>query len=249
MSVFFSFILLDHLINWNSILYSNQPLAAAHHICQLQTRIWKSLWRFIWGCVGRHFRKHHNVFVVSAWSITTTFNFTAEILSDSSFASSFSCLILHHLSKEVFGQKPKLHPSSPLSSIWGGRSHSGCTDLLVMCRLWWADICRRQLCSAWVCLCVPKSHCGQTYDDFWRNAVTVLRTSPQASQKQFPLWRYRLYLANKQRGENLTVPAESWSHSCLFMVFTLANPASDLGFTCRLNSLWPGPLIFPIMLI
>lgn len=98
-----------------------------------------------------HFRKCKLVFVVSAWNIFVTLSIL------------FGCNGFITCQKKYLDRNQSCSLPRSLSSNCAGRSHSGCTDLLLMCRLWWADICRWQLCSAWVC-CVCSNH---TADKQW----------------------------------------------------------------------------------
>lgn len=134
----------------------------------------------------------------------------------------------------------------------GCRSHSGCTDFFnVETVMSWHLPLTALFCMS--VLCLLKSHRGQTCDDFRWNAVTVLRTSPQASQKLFPLRRKAILgrQIKRRKLQGVKTCCSCWKLVPFLPVygFTSANPASALGFTGRLNSLWPGPSIFPLILI
>lgn len=90
---------------------------------------------------------------------------------------------------KYLGQKPKLHPSE-LSVLYLRLKKPFWMHWLVgnvPTVISWHLPLTALFCMS--VLCLLKSRCGQSCDDFWRNAITALRTSPQASQTLFPLQR------------------------------------------------------------
>lgn len=136
---------------------------------------------------------------------------------------------------KYLGQKPKLHPSE-LSVLYLRLKKPFWMHLLVgnvPTVISWHLPLTALFCMS--VLCLLKSRCGQSCDDFWRNAITALRTSPPpgitnaiSSPKVGYTWQ-----TNKEEKiagrENPAVPAESWSHFSPFMVLLLQIPLQHWG--------------------